>query len=86
MLLANIRLIACGKNKKYFCSIEPCMLLCFKNNLLACDEALMQFAEPNNDRMSVTVFFCHLKMPPVLKLLKFCNFSEEGLFYIRQPT
>ena len=32
------------------------MLLCFKNNILAC-EALMQVAEPNNDRMSVTVFF-----------------------------
>ena len=33
----------------------------------------MQFAEPNNDRM------CHhLKMPSVLKLLKFCNFFQEG--------
>ena len=38
----------------------------------------MQFAEPNNDRMSVTVFFWHLKIPSVLKLLKFCNFSQEG--------
>ena len=28
----------------------------FLNNLHAC-EALMQFAEPNTDRMSVTVFF-----------------------------
>ena len=39
------------KIENYFSSTEPCMLLCFKNNLLAC-EALMQFAEPNNDRMS----------------------------------
>ena len=52
------------------------MLMCFKNNL-AC-EALMQFAEPNNDKMSVTVFFLHLKMPSVQKLLKLCNFSQEG--------
>ena len=33
------------KIENYFCRFEPCMLLCFKNNLLAC-EALMQFAEP----------------------------------------
>ena len=65
------------KIENYFCGIETCMLLCFKNNLLAC-EALMQFTEPNNDRMSVTVFFWHLKMPSVLKLLKFWNFSQEG--------
>ena len=38
----------------------------------------MQFAGPKNDRMCVTVFFLHLKMPLVLKLLKFCNFSQEG--------
>ena len=38
----------------------------------------MQFAEPKNDRMCVTVFFLYLKMPLVLKLLKFCNFSQEG--------
>ena len=43
------------KIENYFCSIEPCKLLCFKNNIIAC-EALMQFAEPNNDRMCVTVF------------------------------
>ena len=56
MFLANIRLIKCDTNGNYFCSIEPCMLLCFKYNIIAC-ETLMQFAEPNNDRMSVTVFF-----------------------------
>ena len=44
------------KIENYCCSIEPCMLLCLKNNIVAC-EALMQFAEPNNARMCVTVFF-----------------------------
>ena len=37
------------ENYLFKCSIDPC----FKNNLLAW-EALMQFAEPNNDRMSMT--------------------------------
>ena len=40
------------KIENYFCSIEPCMLLCFKNNLLAC-EALMQFAERTKQRQNV---------------------------------
>ena len=56
VFLANIRLITVITIENYFCSIEPCMLLCFKNNIIA-REALMQFAETNNDRMCVTVFF-----------------------------
>ena len=44
------------------------MLLCFKNNIMAC-EALMQFAETNNDRMCVTVLFENAIVAKIAKIL-----------------
>ena len=67
------------KIENYFCSIEPCMLLSFKNNNIA-SEALMQFFCGTKQRQNVSdSVFLTFENAIGAKLLKFCNFSQEVL-------